>query len=229
MKRDLICPECKKKGFASKTVDWKEGGKLKCYHCGEWSNAEDWSLPSVWVRADERLPTAGKKVICYFNHYGKDRRIMAFHAPSATIEDDNELEASEYVEEKYRYFLREGWYEMNEFDETHWMVSNEITHWMDLPSVPMTRAAKRRKAKMHTTYQAEFDKAVAKYPPELWSTMHPQHMHEALLQEASELHTALWNGDLDGEHGIIRESIHVEIVARRIREEMTRRRGNELF
>jgi transcription elongation factor Elf1 len=137
LKRDLICPSCKKKGFASKAVGWKEGGTLKCYHCGEWSNAEDWSLPGVWVKVAERLPKAGKKVICYFkNSHDKDRRIMAFHAPALTIEDDNELEAAEYDEEKDQYFLCEGWYEMNEFDETNWMVSNEITHWMDLPAVP---------------------------------------------------------------------------------------------
>lgn len=63
---------------------------------------------------------------------------MAFYAPKFTIEEENDdSDVSEYCEEKDNYFLLEGWYEMNEFDETHWMVSNEITHWMDLPSVPV--------------------------------------------------------------------------------------------
>lgn len=33
-------------------------------------------------------------------------------------------------------FLRSGWYESNENDETSWGVSDPVTHWMPLPAAP---------------------------------------------------------------------------------------------
>jgi hypothetical protein len=72
-------------------------------------------------------------------------------------------------------------------------------------------------------FKAEYERAVKKYTPELWSTMHPTEMMEALRHEVDELATALWSCDLNGEHGTIRESCHVAVVATRISEEMRRR------
>lgn len=72
-------------------------------------------------------------------------------------------------------------------------------------------------------FKVELSRARTKYSPELWAKMHPQEMHEALFREVDELKSALWKGDLDGEHGIIRESIHVMVVAQRIQDEMRRR------
>jgi hypothetical protein len=72
-------------------------------------------------------------------------------------------------------------------------------------------------------FKAEYERAKAKYSDELWRTLHPTDMIAALLREVTELHLALWNGDLDGEHGTIRESCHVAVVATRISEEMRRR------
>lgn len=48
----------------------------------------------------------------------------------------DEFEAGEYCEEKDSYFIREGWYEFNQYDEVHWAVSQEVTHWMPLPDPP---------------------------------------------------------------------------------------------
>lgn len=73
------------------------------------------------------------------------------------------------------------------------------------------------------TFQVEFDRALKKYPPEMWADLHLIEMHMALLREVEELKVALWKGDLDGEHGIIREAIHVQVVAQRIADEMKRR------
>jgi hypothetical protein len=72
-------------------------------------------------------------------------------------------------------------------------------------------------------FKAEYERAIAKYPAELWANLHPTDMIAALLREVTELHLALWNGDLDGLHGTLRESCHVAVVATRISEEMRRR------
>ena len=76
-----------------------------------------------------------------------------------------------------------------------------------------------------TDLATEMARAKAKYPPGMWAALHPQEMAAALLREAEELKTALWSGDLHGEHGILRESLHVQVVAIRISEEMERRKG----
>jgi hypothetical protein len=72
-------------------------------------------------------------------------------------------------------------------------------------------------------FKAEYERALTKYPAELWRTLHPTEMIAALLREVTELHLALWNGDLDGLHGSTREAVHVQVVAERISEEMRRR------
>ena len=77
--------------------------------------------------------------------------------------------------------------------------------------------------KMPFPFSIEHARAIAKYPPELWEKLHPQEMHDYMLQEADELKAALWREDLYGEHGIIREAVHVQVVAQRIIDEMRRR------
>jgi hypothetical protein len=32
--------------------------------------------------------------------------------------------------------VKPGWYETNEYEETHWAVSDPVTHWMKLPDPP---------------------------------------------------------------------------------------------
>jgi hypothetical protein len=73
------------------------------------------------------------------------------------------------------------------------------------------------------TFQAEFKRAVEKYPQAIWEEMHPADMHQRLLLEADELKHALWIGDFGGEHGIIIEAVHVQVMAQRIINEMSRR------
>lgn len=80
---------------------------------------------------------------------------------------------------------------------------------------------------MTSEFAKEMARAKEKYPADLWDTIHPSDMLDALHREADELKTALWASDLDGEHGILRESLHVQVVACRISAEMKRRLANE--
>lgn len=98
-----------------------------------------------WIETAAKLPESGRKVIAYYeNANGKPRRIMAFYAPQYDIESsiDDDHEAYEYCEAKDTYYLVEGWYENNEFDEVNWRVYGEITHWMPLPDPPQPRRVK---------------------------------------------------------------------------------------
>jgi len=79
---------------------------------------------------------------------------------------------------------------------------------------------------MPTTFAKEFTTAMQKYTPALWAGLHRWQMHQYLKREVRELQRALWVNDLHGEHGIIVEATHVQVVAQRIIDEMTRRSGN---
>ena len=91
-----------------------------------------------WIKVNDRLPEPEQKVIAFYkNPLGKGRTIMAFHAPKFTcgeyIDDDD---VTEYDEATDVYYLKEGWYEDNEFEEIHYFVDGNVTHWMPLPSNP---------------------------------------------------------------------------------------------
>lgn len=97
-----------------------------------------------WIPVEERLPEPDVPVLAFVREAGPTssgrwtRRIRAIYAPESTIEGsmDDEHEGSVYDEEKDAYFLREGWYEQNEYEEVHWMVAAPVTHWMPLPPAP---------------------------------------------------------------------------------------------
>ena len=92
-----------------------------------------------WVKVADKLPPAEVPVIAYFvNSHGKHRRIKAFFAPRFTVEtsvDNDWYECHETGDDDNAY-LPEGWYESNEFEDTHWHVTDTITHWMPLPLPP---------------------------------------------------------------------------------------------
>ena len=89
------------------------------------------------IHVSERLPECGKKVIAFYtNEWGRKRTIMAYHADKNAIEASDEDEFYEYNEQDDKYYLPEGWYENNEFDEVDYFISADITHWMPLPLHP---------------------------------------------------------------------------------------------
>jgi hypothetical protein len=72
-------------------------------------------------------------------------------------------------------------------------------------------------------FKAEYARALADHPPGKWQGMHPADMLADLQKEVNEVARALWANDLAGDHGIVKECLHVQIVATRISEEMRRR------
>lgn len=97
------------------------------------------SQSSLWVAVSERLPDPGIPVLVYCkNSHGKGRRLRAEWCPRWTVESvcDDDSDNYEYSEEKDQYYVNEGWYETNEFEETHWKIDRPVTHWMPLPEPP---------------------------------------------------------------------------------------------
>ena len=92
-----------------------------------------------WIPVGESMPEAGKDVLAFVvGEHNKDwtRRIRAMWCPRYTIESGNEDECNEYHEERDQYYLLEGWYEHNEYDECSWRVNDPVTHWTPLPPGP---------------------------------------------------------------------------------------------
>ena len=96
----------------------------------------------MWVDAAELMPQNGRKVIVFFvNPSGRPRTIMAMYAAKHTLELGEDLvggcECCNCPEDSDRVWCPESWYEMNEFEETHWWVDGTVTHWMPLPPPPV--------------------------------------------------------------------------------------------
>lgn len=72
-------------------------------------------------------------------------------------------------------------------------------------------------------FQTELSRALQKYPPAVWAAMECDEMVDRLILEAEELRRALLMGDLEGNHGILVEAVHAQVVAQRIMDEMRRR------
>jgi len=96
-----------------------------------------------WIKVTEdSYPEPEMPVIAYvqqaFGKPGIFRRIRATWIPAFTAlaDDNDEYESGEYDEATDEYYIREGWYEHNEFEDTHWRVDGNVTHWMNLPGPP---------------------------------------------------------------------------------------------
>lgn len=91
-----------------------------------------------WTHVADGMPKAGVPILAAFRYRstGKTQVIRAQWADRYTLlaaEDDLDCDYSEELDE---FYVHPGWYETNEFDETHWKVAEEITHWMPLPRHP---------------------------------------------------------------------------------------------
>lgn len=92
-----------------------------------------------WVKCSDQMPPAGVPVLAFVPSYiggGKSRRIRAHYAPPKTLEQHWECDCGEYDEETDKYYCEEGWYETNEYEDVHWAVVDDVTHWMPLPEPP---------------------------------------------------------------------------------------------
>lgn len=97
------------------------------------------SLALDWKDAKFSKPEHGKIVLihCITEQPKKSIPLRAVWYDRFTEESwDNEYEADEYCEEKDQYFICEGWYEFNQCEEVHWVVSEEVTHWAEIPFPP---------------------------------------------------------------------------------------------
>jgi len=94
----------------------------------------------TWIPVSERLPESGTYVIAFVDRGNKwTRRIRAMYAAKFTEETmRGDEDAIEYCEADDNYYVPEGWYEANEYEETHRKVSDPVTHWMPLPPAPQS-------------------------------------------------------------------------------------------
>lgn len=91
-----------------------------------------------WIDTKTKMPDSGVPVIvALLNEFGKPRRLRAHYAAPKTLPVGIECDDfGEYDEEQDEYFCPEGWYETNEYDEVHWFIPGDVTHWMPLPDFP---------------------------------------------------------------------------------------------
>lgn len=93
------------------------------------------ALP-VWRDAEKELPHADVPVIARYDVYGMERRIRATMAGLHTLDLDEEGDACKCGKCDGEFCAAGGWYENNEYEDTHWQVTATITHWMPLPEFP---------------------------------------------------------------------------------------------
>ena len=93
-----------------------------------------------WIKTEDELPESGVPVIAYVqNVYGSiTRRLRAQYAAKQSLPCIGEYadDFAEYDDKTDEYWCPVGWYETNEFEECHFAVEGEVTHWMPLPEPP---------------------------------------------------------------------------------------------
>lgn len=102
---------------------------------------------SEWIGVDARLPEKADFVLAFVDD-GKNRtrRIRAFYARKFQIESGNDdSDWAEYDEAADEYYLPQGWYEANEYEETNWHVNDPVTHWQPLPDAPPSNSPREQK------------------------------------------------------------------------------------
>lgn len=91
----------------------------------------------AWIPVADELPKGGTPVLVAC---GK-KVLRAAHAGKFELAEEdwgwfNDGDGGDYNEAEDRSYWPEGWYEWNEFEEIHWALENEPTHWMPLPKAP---------------------------------------------------------------------------------------------
>lgn len=94
-----------------------------------------------WIPITDSFPESGKPVLVAC---GK-KVLRAAHAEKFTLSEEdwgwwNDEEGADYNEANDTTYWPEGWYEWNEYEETHWSIADHpVTHWMPLPKTPNGR------------------------------------------------------------------------------------------
>lgn len=95
-----------------------------------WATAE-------WVPVSEQMPEPGRHVLCFGrSSHGIPRTLRAIYAAEKTLEQHLDCDGGVYDEETDTYWVEPGWYETNEYEDIHWRIGHEVTHWMPLPDPP---------------------------------------------------------------------------------------------
>ena len=90
-----------------------------------------------WIAVVERMPEPCEYVLVFVRIADVTRRLRAFYAAENTVELDPELEPWAGCTEKDDvWYVEPGWYEANEYEETHWRITGRVTHWMPFPDPP---------------------------------------------------------------------------------------------
>ncbi|MEC4565538.1 DUF551 domain-containing protein [Paenibacillus sp. CMAA1739] len=100
-----------------------------------------------WISVKDKLPKTQQRVIARFIVTTFDDKVIPkssvaeYIAPRTVLEEDymNEDFAGEgdYDEQKDCFWTVSGWYESSYEADVNWRLSQEVTHWMPLPSVNM--------------------------------------------------------------------------------------------
>jgi len=88
------------------------------------------SISEQMPRCEELILVAG------INEYGAKKILRAIYARKHTVISSSDDDNHEYDEETDEYYLKEGFYETNEFEDIHWYIDFEILYWMPLPEYP---------------------------------------------------------------------------------------------
>ena len=98
-------------------------------------------MEQLWIKVADQLPKSGLPVIAFvqsaFGNAEATQRIRAQYAAKFTLESGDDEDFGEYDEVTDQYYCPPGWYETNEFEDTHWAVDGTVTHWMLLPEPPV--------------------------------------------------------------------------------------------
>lgn len=114
--------------------DWEYGALLAEKHIME--------LESNWI--DIKIKPENDRLVFLLiqRRHGGCTVIRAEYIPPWTVLQDDFLDPDEcdieemcdYSEKDKKYYVKEGWFEMNENEETHFLVSEEELAWKPLPS-----------------------------------------------------------------------------------------------
>ena len=91
-----------------------------------------------WISVKDRLPENRKPVLAVVKEDAFIYVVRASYAKKFDIESttDYDEEFFDYDEKTDAYYCKPGWYENNVFEDIHWGVCGEVTHWMLIPESP---------------------------------------------------------------------------------------------